>query len=351
MYSFKSNTILDKVTVVTSSLYLKHNRGYFRRSHLNSFSKQKKYLFFYKKKTNELGILLHKVDTFYLYNLSKVEKKPITLYAKSSNYRKIYSHLAKKGFYKTKSLQRYGYKVSVNFRKYQGEKTLLIQAYNYSKLQKVYQNAIKNYSAKSIMNIKTKLPKSLIYPYYKKYKKGTRNKKKLFQLELISQKLFNTTPTKNNEKYSTPEPKTNTIIKEVSTAEVSTAETSSIDANPSKEQEEVPIKQEKSPIMVENNVTSLEEVKEKDKAQYKSYNYYANQANINVLSIYLSSDEAKKTLSSKQYKNLSKKRKQIQEDNLLKMGNLKELIAAYTQNKNPKYKQRIMSLIKEEKKE
>ena len=362
IYNLQSSSVLNKVTVVTSSLYLKHNQAYFQRNNLIPFSNQKKYRFFYRKKTREMGVLLHRsTNRYYFYNLTKSETKPLIIYSKSSSDKNVYSLLAKRGFYKTNSPEHYGYKLSVNFRKLQGVKTLFIQAYNYRKLQKVYQNAIKNYSAKSLKNIKTKLPKSIIYPYYNKYKKLTEDKEKLFQLGLISKKLFQYKIQKNYKINTSKHPKqpikiypdrdiskTNKESKKSKKLSIIKDKEISINKNISPEKEEDLLYADTSaefmPLKSSLPSTAATTETNMTESKYKSFNYYSKQANINILPVTYAAKENKKISPKKQNNPKSKER------NILRDGSLKELISAYKQNKNPLYKQKIMKLIKEEKK-
>jgi DNA-binding SARP family transcriptional activator len=61
---------------------------------------------------------------------------------------------------------------------------------------------------------------------------------------------------------------------------------------------------------------------------------------------YLSTSDAKSTLSYSQYNTLKKHYSKLQEEKLLREGTLEELIAAYKKNNNPKYKAKILARMK-----
>ena len=84
------------------------------------------------------------------------------------------------------------------------------------------------------------------------------------------------------------------------------------------------------------------------KTQEEIYTYYLKDADLDALSAYLSQKETRSSLSARQYKGLKKRKKFLQEEKLFNEGSLEDLIAAYKKNKNPKYKERILLLIKEE---
>lgn len=83
------------------------------------------------------------------------------------------------------------------------------------------------------------------------------------------------------------------------------------------------------------------------KTREEIYTYYLKDADLDALSAYLSQKETRSSLSTRQYKGLKRRKKYLQEEKLFNEGSLEELIAAYKKNKNPKYKERIMLLIKE----
>lgn len=87
--------------------------------------------------------------------------------------------------------------------------------------------------------------------------------------------------------------------------------------------------------------------KEEKHTQNKPYIYYLNDASFEELTAYISEDETRDLLSYQEYTMLKGRKTYLQEEKLLKEGSLEELIAAYKTNKNPAYKKRIMSLMKD----
>jgi len=87
--------------------------------------------------------------------------------------------------------------------------------------------------------------------------------------------------------------------------------------------------------------------KEEKHTQNKPYIYYLNDASFEELSAYISEDETRDSLSYQEYTMLKGRKTYLQEEKLLKEGSLEDLIAAYKTNKNPAYKKRIMSLMKD----
>ena len=81
--------------------------------------------------------------------------------------------------------------------------------------------------------------------------------------------------------------------------------------------------------------------------QEETYSYYLKNADLDALTAYLSQKETRGSLSSRQYRLLKKRKRLLQEEKLFNEGSLEDLIAAYKKNKDPKYKERILTLIKE----
>lgn len=86
---------------------------------------------------------------------------------------------------------------------------------------------------------------------------------------------------------------------------------------------------------------------EEDSTQHKSYMYYLNDASLEELSAYISKQDTKSSLSYRKYSMLQKRKTYLKEEKLLNEGSLEDLIAAYKIDKNPKYKNRIMSIMKD----
>jgi len=277
---------IDKVTVVQYTPYMKHHRAYFTRAELQIIKDDKKYLYLYNAKEKDLGILLHRKNQYILYNLSKPEQQALAINASpKTKYTHALKSFKRKGFNTITSLDAVGYTASVSLRRYKGVKTLLVEIQEYSRLQNLYKQAIKTYNANKIKNIKTKLPKQFVYDYYKRYENRAKTQAQLAQLQIIAQKL----QIKTEEKEST---------------------------------QSEPVEQE-------------------------SYTYYLEDASLDELSAYISQRATRNALSYHQYTILKGRKTLLQEEKLLHEGSLEDLIAAYKVNKNPKYKKRIMTLIKD----
>lgn len=270
---------VNKVTVVKFTPYLKHYRAYFTRTDLKVIKDDKKYLYLYNEKENELGILLHRKNEYILYNLSNPEQQALALkVSPNTKYTYVVKRFKRKGFNTITSLAEVGYTSSVLPRRYKGVKTLFVDVQNYSQLQKIYKQAIETYDATKIKNIKTTLPKPLIYDYYTHYEQLATTQAQMEQLQIIAKKL---------------KLKTTALQKQV------------------------------------------------------PYDYYLKDASLEELSTYLSKRTTRTALSYQQYKMLKQRKIVLQEEKLFTEGSLEDLIAAYKINKNPKYKERIMTLMKE----
>ena len=181
---------INKVTVVEYTPYMKHHRAYFARTELETIKEDQKYLYLYHKKKKEVGFLLHRKNDYTLYNLSKPEQPALTLHADAkTTYVHILKSFKRMGFTAVDSLYPVGVIASVAPRRYKGVKTLLVDVQDYSRLQDLYKKAIRTYNASGIKNIQTKLPKQLVYEYYRRYEKRARTRKQLAQLQIIAQKL------------------------------------------------------------------------------------------------------------------------------------------------------------------
>jgi len=266
---------INKVTVVQHAPYMKHYRAYFTRTELQVIKDNEKYLYLYNVKEKDLGILFHRKNKYILYSLSKPEQQALFIQASpKTKYTHALKSFKRKGFNPITSLDTVGYLVSVAPRRYKGIKTLLVEIQDYSHLQDLYKQAIKTYDANKIKNIKTKLPKQLVYDDYKRYEKRTKSQAQRAQLQIIAQKL-------------------------------------------------------------------------QIKTQEETYTYYLNDAFLDELSAYISQKAAKNSLSYQQYTMLKRRKTFLQEEKLFNEGSLEDLITAYKVNKNPKYKKRIMSLMKD----
>jgi len=285
---------VDKSQVVKSSSYVKFYRAYLTRTHLKPFKNGKKYLYFYNKKAKDLSILVHRKNQYILYSLYHPTKDAVVF---KTNHKTNYTHIAtllKRKHYVPTTCAKIACTSHVALRRYKGIKTLLIEVKDYSRLQNLYKKAIRNYRAKTIQSTSIKLPKVFIYSYFKTYEKRARTQKQLDQLHIIAAKLkLNATQKVKKE-----------AIKDIDIASEAPKELS------------------------------------------LPYSYYTNDASYDDLNDYLSSTRTKEYLSDTHYNTLVKRRETLKEEELLQHGSLETLIAAYKQNKDPRYKNRILSLMK-----
>jgi len=296
---------IDTVNVVKYQKYFKHHRAYFKRDNLQFVTRRSKYLFLYHAKKKELGILLRRHNTYTLYNFTNPEKATIIHKSKKAlSYKKLLKNFSLAG-YKPANLNYLGYSSKIALRRYKGVKTLMVEVKDYSTLKQKYKKAIRSYQSKDILSIKTHLPKKFIYSYFRKYQNKTQAPEKLKHLQRIGAKLHFRDKT--------------LIAKEGLEEEVS------------KELDE-----EDENIYIPNS------------SNWERYGYYLHKAPINELKTYLAKANTRFSLTHDEYQALQAHYTKIKEKIvLLQEGSLEELIAAYKVNKDPKYKQRIMVLMKE----
>ncbi len=315
---------VDKVYVVKHDSYVKYNRAYFTRTNLKPMQNGKKYLYLYRAKGKDLAILLHRKNKYQLYSLTYPDKNVMVF--KTNNKTKdrtVLKNLKRKG-YRPVSPATVGYTSRVSMQRYKGLKTLSVEVADYSRLQNIYKKAIRTYNAQTIKHIKTKLPKELVFSYYKQYHKRAKTQKQLKQLQIIARKLqLNSAraavqTTKEDLKESTEE----IIIEE--TVEEKTVEEKIVE-------EKIPEK-----VKVSKAIEKPTEV-------IKPYSYYLESASYYELNTYLSKSETRDQLTYNQYNTLKEKQK---EEKLLQDGSLEEVIAAYKKNKDPRYKAKSMLLMK-----
>ena len=298
---------VDKVQVVKKNLSYAQYRAYFTRTQLKPIKNNQKYLYFYNKEKKDLAVLLHRYDNYILYSLYHPEAPHMTLKAqKHAPYTHVRRALKKQG-YLLSSPHAVGATSKVGLRKYKGIKTLLIEIKDYSALQKKYQKAIRTYDARSIKKIKTKLPHVLIENYFKSYQKKSSSEAQREQLEIIADKLH----------LHIPESKNNDAQEEEMKVQEALAK-------------EIP--EETPPSTIPDNVP---------------FNYYAQEASYHELETYLNDSKAKDSLTFNQYTQLTQRYTALKDEKMLKDGSLEELISSYKTNKNPKYKKRILELMKE----
>ncbi len=290
---------VDKVEVVKKNPSVSHYRAYFTRSQLKPIRKNQKYLYFYNKKKKDLAILLHRYDNYYLYSLyhPKIQTKVMH----GTSYYKIKKTLRKKG-YTLSYPTLVGATSKVALRRYKGIKTLLVEVHDYSRLQAKYRQAIKTYDASKIKNLKTKLPHALIASYYDNYLQKAKETQQLEQLKLIAKQL-----------------------------------------NLNKK-ENIHSKETEAQIDKEVQDALAKEIPKPNKEL--AFNYYEKEASFTELDNYLNDKTTKDALSFNQYTQLKQRHAILNEAKILKEGSLEELISIYKINKDPKYKKRILQLMK-----
>jgi len=325
---------IDKVGVVKYDTYVKYHRAYFSRDDLQYIKANKKYIYLYNAKTNDVGILLKRKNQYLLYNMSNpkiptIKIPTIIRINKDTNISlpdalKTYKL---KGFRTTSSLSDTGHEINISYKVYKEIKTILIESKEYTRLQSLYRKAILDYDASNIQSIQTKLPKRLIQNYYKHYSSRKATRAQLLQLKIIANKLNLRVPTipKIKKNISKKERK-----KEKKKKEVITVKTMP---------QYPPIKQKNMEEESEKRVVKNLVHKPKE----KPYQYYLKSASLRELRKYITT---KNSLSHVQQSKLKKRKKELEEQKLLENGSLEDIIAAYKTNKNPKYKNRIMTLMK-----
>jgi len=327
---------LDKVTVVKYAPYAKHHRAYFTRTSLVPLAGKQKYKFLYHSKKRELGVLLHRKDKYLFYNFTKPEA-PVLSLSTTISYADALKVFKRKG-YRARNLQHLGYVPKVAPRLYKGVKTLMIEVKDYRRLKRLYLHAIKSHNVSKIKSIKTLLPKSLIYADYKNYKNHAKTEAQKDALRFIANKLsFNSLLAKK--KYFAKK------VRNVTPAPKETKETQKTE----KKEDEVQI--EEVTQVLTPDIVPEQSVSIKPKKMTKTYSYYLHSASYNELRRYLVKRETSASLSYDQYKTLQKHAAVLKEEKLFNSGSLEELIAAYKVNHNPKYKARIMLLMKDEQKD
>jgi len=329
---------INRVTVVSYTPYMKHHRAFISRSDLEILKNGKKYLYLYKKKTNDIAILVQRRNIFFLYTLSNPKQKVYSLRApKRKKYSYALKHFKTIGYKTISSPSTKGFMITVSHQRYKNIKTLLFESKDYTRLLKLYQKAISGYNSNKIKIIKTQLPKSLILAYYKRYEKRTKNPKELAHLKIIAHKLQIKGPV--------------LAKKATQTSSIAAKETKKTVKEQEEPKETSKYKETSSWYDFGTNETETEkEPIIPKKPASLPYLYYLNNASLSELHTYLSKHTTKKSLSTSKYLALKQKKTNMGDKEILKEGTLEELIAAYKRNKNPKFKQRILSLMKEKQK-
>jgi hypothetical protein len=291
--SFESLSALnevDKVQLVKRNTSMKLYRAYFVRTNLKPVRKHQKYLFFYNKKREELAILLHSGWRYKLYSITYPHKVITTVNAnKKKKYRYVISTLARKGYHQV-SLSQIGFTSRTAMRRYKGFKTLMVEVRDYRHLLHIYQKAIRNYDASLIKSVKGRIPRNLISSYLHRYEKKANTVEHREQLRIISSQL------------------------NIGNGHMET----------------LPFPKERRAKKRDNTI----------------YHYYRDKTSYEKLDNYLSGKESEYALSYKERKVLLAKHRTLKKEWLLQHGSLEELISAYKSNRDPRYKSRIMILMK-----
>ena len=274
---------IDTITTVQQSHFVRHNRAYFSRENLLPRSGKKPFLLLTHKKRHDLGVLLHRGNTYLLYRFFSPSTPPIRFKA---NHRQLRKKLAQYGYIPLGNPENKGYIVHSGPRRYKGVKTYLIDITDYTKLKTRYQNAIRNYRSDMLSGIHDRLPKQLIEPYLRYYRQQADTEEKKKEIARIAEKLH-----------------------------------ISLD------------KKEVSPPLLLNS-------------DQPSYHYYRYRASMYELGNYLNTPQSRAVLTPAQYTILQHRLGTLQQEKLLQEGSLETLIAAYEKNHDPRFKQRIMALLK-----
>jgi len=297
---------VDKVQVVKQNASCSQYRAYFTRTRLKPIKKNQKYLYFYNKKKRDFAVLLHPFNRYILYSFYHPKSSHIVLDTrKHMPYWRIRKKLRKLG-YVLSSPHAVAATSKVGLRKYKGIKTLLIEITDYSALQKKYQKAIRSYKADTILELETELPQTFIHHFFKRYLKKASTNKQKEQLNLIADKLHL---------------KTKKIIKHDNSEEKRVQKALA---------KEVP--EEVKPLSAIPKSAPFE--------------YYATKASYTELEKYLNNSNTKNIITPNQYTQLEQRYIILKDEKILKHGSLETLISEYKMNKNPKYKQRILELMK-----
>ncbi len=305
--SFLALGEVDKVEVVKQNASVSHYRAYFTRTQLKPIKNRQKYLYFYSKKDKDLAILLYKNHTYTLYSLYHPKRSALHFQAnKHTRYTHIKKALRKHG-YLPSAPHSVGATSKVALRRYKGIKTLLVEVKDYSHLLEKYKKAIQNYDASSILKTKTVLPAVLIADYFAAFQKKASKEEQKEQLKIIADKLHL--------------PDLNTPNTEASNHQVI--------------EEELQVQEALAKEVPEEIQPTV------------PFDYYAQEASYHELDTYLNTPSTKNSLTFNQYTTLTQRHAKLKEEKLLQDGSLEALISAYKTNKNPKYKQRILELMKE----
>lgn len=324
---------LNKVNVVKYTPYVKHYRAYFTRTHLHPVIKRRKYLFFYNPKKQDLSLLLHCDKTYLLYSFTKPETPALKLKNNGKVSEKSLLDTIRKSGYRIANLTRLGFDAKVGLRRYKGVKTIMIEVKNYSKLKRLYETAIKHYQSKNVLNIHTQLPRKFIHSYFFYYYKRAKTAAQKRELQRIAKKLHITIPISRRNIHR----KAPTVRRHLSNTITKPAKTPKAEVFEHEESMEASVQE------TENYLDPV--------ATKKPYLYYLQYASLYELSNYLDDPKSHQDLSISQHHMLKHRLTNLKEEQLIQEGSLEALIAAYKKDKNPKFKQRILQLLKKKQEE
>ncbi len=201
--------------------------------------------------------------------------------------KKVRAMLKKQGYKALENATQGGYVVHTGPRRYKGVKTYLIDITDYSRLKKEYEKVIRTYNTQSLSSLKDTLPKSMIEPYLRYYWQRAEDETQKKALRRIEEKLH------------------------------------------------IVLEQSETPVQI-------------PLSEQTPYHYYRYRASMYELGNYLNSTESRAALTPAQYTILQHRLQILQQEKLLEEGSLETLIAAYEKNHDPRFKQRILELLKKE---
>jgi len=275
---------IDTITTVRQGHFVKHNRAYFSREHLLPLSNKQPYLLLTHTKRHDLGLLLRSKEHYLLYHFFSPQKSPLRF---QTSRRHLLRKLAQLGYMPLTNPKERGYLVHSGPRRYKGVKTYLIDITDYTKLKRRYEDAIRNYNSAMLLGVHDQLPKQLIEPYLRYYSQRADSDKKKEEIGRIAKKLH-----------------------------ISLEETPAV-------QVQYPENSDQTP-----------------------YHYYRYRASMYELGNYLNSPQSRAELTPAQYTILQHRLGTLQQEKLLQEGSLETLLAAYEENHDPRFKRRIMELLK-----
>ncbi len=288
---------INTVNVVKYNTHLKHYRAYFARSDLRPVAHKRKYIFFYNPKKSDLSLLLNHQGRYVLYSFTNPHQE-VRLFKQRVRVssRTLFRILAKRG-YRIANLTQLGFDVKVGRRLYKGVKTLMFEVKDYRNLKKQYRLAIKTHQPSKVAHLHTPLPQKFIRPYFEYYRKRAKTPKAREALYRIGKQLHLAVPGGSTQKH---------------------------------------------PTSTESQTTEGTPTPSVDR-----YSYYLQEASLYELSNYLDTPKSRQEMGATRYRALQQRLARLKEEKLLKESSLESLIEAYKQNHNPRFKARILELMKE----